>query len=84
MCRFPFILVLDDYHLITSLAVHLQVAFLLDHQPPQMHLVIATRDDPSLPLATWRAKGQMAEIRQGDLQFTDEETLEFLRRTSAD
>ena len=79
---FPFILVLDDYHLITSLAVHLQVAFLLDHQPPQMHLVIATRDDPSLPLATWRAKGQMAEIRQGDLQFTDEETLEFLRRTA--
>ena len=47
---FPFILVLDDYHLITSLAVHLQVAFLLEHQPPHMHMVIATRDDPSLRL----------------------------------
>ena len=79
---FPFILVLDDYHLITSLAVHLQVAFLLDHQPPHMHLVIMARADPSLPLATWRAKGQMVEIRQDDLQFTDEETLEFLRRAA--
>jgi LuxR family transcriptional regulator, maltose regulon positive regulatory protein len=79
---FPFILVLDDYHLITSLAVHLMVAFLLDHQPPNMHLVIATRDDPPLPLATWRAKGQMVEIRQGDLQFTAEETLAFLQRAT--
>ena len=77
---FPFVLVLDDYHLITALAVHLQVAFLLEHQPPQMHLVIATRDDPQLPLAKWRAKGQIVEVRQGDLQFTPEETLEFLRR----
>ena len=79
---YPFILVLDDYHLITSLAVHQQVAFLLEHQPPQMHLVIAARADPSLPLAAWRAKGQMVEIRQDDLQFTDEETLEFLRRAA--
>ena len=77
---FPFVLVLDDYHLITALAVHLLVAFLLEHQPPQMHLVIATRDDPQLPLAKWRARGQIVEIRQGDLQFTGEETLEFLRR----
>lgn len=79
---FPFVLVLDDYHLITALAVHLQVAFLLEHQPPQMHVVIATRDDPQLPLARWRAKGQVVEIRQGDLQFTAEETLQFLRRTA--
>lgn len=79
---FPFVLVLDDYHLITALAVHLQVAFLLEHQPPQMHMVIATRDDPQLPLAKWRARGQVVEIRQSDLQFTAEETLEFLRRTA--
>ena len=79
---YPFILILDDYHLITSLAVHLQVAFLLDHQPSHMHLVIAARVDPSLPLAAWRAKGQMMEVRQDDLQFTDEETLEFLRRSA--
>ncbi len=79
---FPFVLVLDDYHLITALAVHMQVAFLLEHQPPHMHLVIATRDDPQLPLANWRARGQIVEIRQSDLQFTAEETLEFLRRTA--
>ncbi len=78
----PLIVVLDDYHLVTALAVHLQIAFLLEHQPPQMHLVIATRDDPPLPLATWRAKGEVAEIRQGDLQFTAEEALEFLRRAA--
>ena len=79
---YPFILILDDYHLITSLAVHQQVAFLLDHQPSHMHLVIAARADPSLPLAAWRAKGQILEVRQDDLQFTDEETLEFLRRSA--
>ena len=78
----PFVLVLDDYHLITSLAVHLQVAFLLEHQPPQMHLVIATRDDPPLPLAAWRARGEVVEIRQSDLRFTDEEALVFLQRTT--
>ena len=77
-----FVLILDDYHLISSLAVHMQVAFLLEHQPPQMHLVISARADPSLPLAAWRAKGHMVEIRQDDLQFTDEETLEFLRRAA--
>ena len=79
---FPFVLVLDDYHLITALKVHLQMAFLLEHQPPQMHVVIVTRDDPQLPLARWRAKGQIVEIRQDALQFTAEETLEFLQRTA--
>jgi LuxR family maltose regulon positive regulatory protein len=76
----PFLLVLDDYHLITTLAVHLQMAFLVDHQPPNMHIIIATREDPPLPLAAWRARGQVAEIRQSDLQFSAEETAEFLRR----
>jgi LuxR family maltose regulon positive regulatory protein len=78
----PCILILDDYHLIASLAVHQQVAFLLDHLPPQVHVIIAARTDPSLPLAAWRAKGHMVELRQDDLQFTDEETAEFLRRAA--
>jgi LuxR family maltose regulon positive regulatory protein len=76
----PFVLVLDDYHLISALRIHQQVTFLLDHQPPQMHLVIASREDPPLPLSRWRARGQMAEIRHADLRFTLEETADFLRR----
>jgi LuxR family maltose regulon positive regulatory protein len=76
----PFVLVLDDYHLISTLAIHERLAFLLDHQPARMHLVIATREDPPLPLSRWRARGQMAEIRQADLQFSLEETSDFLQR----
>jgi LuxR family maltose regulon positive regulatory protein len=75
-----FLLVLDDYHLIHTPLVHQQLAFLLAHQPSQMHLVIITREDPPLPLARLRARGHMAEIRQADLQFTVEEADEFLRQ----
>jgi ATP/maltotriose-dependent transcriptional regulator MalT len=76
----PFILVLDDYHLITELPVHQQMAFLLEHQPSQMHLVIVARQDPLLPLARLRARGQVVEIRQADLQFNMQETARFLRQ----
>ena len=76
----PFILVLDDYHLIHALPIHQQLAFLLEHQPPLMHLVIATREDPPLPLARLRARGQVTDIRQADLGFTEEETADFLRQ----
>ncbi len=76
----PFVLVLDDYHLITTLPIHQQLTFILDHQPLQMHLVIASREDPPLPLSRWRARGQMLELRQADLKFTMEETAEFLGR----
>jgi LuxR family maltose regulon positive regulatory protein len=76
----PFVLVLDDYHLIHTLPIHQQIAFLLEHQPPPMHLVIATREDPPLPLSRLRARGQVADIRQSDLQFTAEEADEFMRR----
>jgi LuxR family maltose regulon positive regulatory protein len=76
----PFILVLDDYHLVTALPVHQQLGFLLEHQPPQMHLVVATREDPPLPISRLRARGQMTEIRQADLQFTMEEAIAFLQR----
>ena len=77
---FHFILVLDDYQAIHTLPIHQQVAFLLEHQPPRMHLVIASREDPPLPLSRLRARGQMVEMRQADLQFTAEETADFLRQ----
>jgi len=76
----PSILVLDDYQEIHTLSIHQQLAFLLEHQPPQMHLVIATREDPPLPLSRLRARGQMMDVRQADLRFTEEETADFLRR----
>jgi LuxR family maltose regulon positive regulatory protein len=75
-----FIFVLDDYHLVESKQVDQAVAFLLDHLPPQMHLVIATREDPSLPLARLRARGQLTELRAADLRFTPAEAAEFLNR----
>jgi LuxR family maltose regulon positive regulatory protein len=75
-----FILVLDDYHVIDSQAVDQTLAFLVEHQPPQMHLVIATREDPSLPLARLRVRGQLTELRAADLRFTPAEAAEFLNR----
>ncbi|MBN1136725.1 MAG: tetratricopeptide repeat protein [Anaerolineae bacterium] len=74
----PFVLVLDDYHLIEAQPIHDALAFLLDHQPPHMHLVLATRADPPLPLARLRARGQLAELRQSDLCFTTKEAAAFL------
>jgi LuxR family maltose regulon positive regulatory protein len=65
-----FILVLDDYHVIDSKPVDQLLAFLVDHLPPQLHLVIATREDPPLLLARLRARGQLTELRASDLRFT--------------
>ena len=73
------ILVLDDYHVIDAPAVHRALAFLLDHLPPQLHLVIASRADPPLPLARLRARGQLTELRAHDLRFTAEEAAMFLQ-----
>jgi len=75
----PFVLVLDDYHLLTAPEIHQTLTFLLDHQPPQLHLAIATRKDPPLPLSRLRARGQLIELRQADLRFTPEETAAFLQ-----
>jgi LuxR family transcriptional regulator, maltose regulon positive regulatory protein len=76
----PFILVLDDYHVIQAMPIHQQLDFLVEHQPPQMHLVIITREDPPLPLARLWAHGRMAEIRQDELRFSQEECSDFLKR----
>ena len=75
-----FLLVLDDYHLLDSQPVDQTLAFLIDHQPPQLHLVIATREDPPLPLARLRARGQLTELRAADLRFTPTEAAEFLNQ----
>jgi LuxR family transcriptional regulator, maltose regulon positive regulatory protein len=76
----PFSLVLDDYQLIHTASLQEAMAFLLEHQPPQMHLFIATRADPPLPLPRLRVRDQMTEIRADDLRFTAEEAAEFLDR----
>jgi LuxR family maltose regulon positive regulatory protein len=75
-----FALVLDDYHVITAEAIHRLLISLVEHLPPQMHLIIATRADPPLPLARLRARGQLTEVRAADLRFTREETQLFLQR----
>jgi LuxR family maltose regulon positive regulatory protein len=74
-------LILDDYHLIEVQPIHDGLAFLLDHLPPQMHLVIATRADPPLPLHSLRARDQLMELRARDLRFTLEETAAFFSQT---
>ena len=71
-------LVLDDYHLAESPEIQPGVAFLLEHLPPQVHLVISTRADPALPLARLRARGELTEVRAADLRFTHEEATAYL------
>lgn len=74
------ILVLDDFHYIHSDPVIDAVKFLLDHQPPNLHIVITTREDPPLPLPRIRAQGRITEIRMEDLCFNRDESAEFLSR----
>ena len=76
------VLVLDDYHLISARQVHASLAFLLEHLPPGLHLVLASRSDPPLPLARLRARGQLAELRTDDLRFTAEEAAALLRESA--
>jgi LuxR family maltose regulon positive regulatory protein len=74
-----FVLVLDDYHVIDAKRVDSALTFLLEHLPPQMRLVIATREDPQLPLARLRARDQLTELRVTDLRFTPSEADGFLQ-----
>jgi LuxR family maltose regulon positive regulatory protein len=74
------VLVLDDYHLIEARSIHDALTFLLQRLPPQIHLVIATREDPHLPLARLRARGQSTELRVADLRFTSSEAAGFLNQ----
>ncbi len=76
----PFVLVIDDYHLIRTLAIHEQLAYFVEHLPEPAHLVVISREDPPLPLARLRASDQVLEVRQDDLAFTQVEAADFLRR----
>lgn len=75
-----FILVLDDYHVIDTKAIDHALTFLLEHLPPQMHLVIITREDPNLSLARLRVRNQLTELRVADLRFTSLEAAGFLNQ----
>src|SRR5258707_11138532 len=75
-----FVLVLDDYHVIDAKPVDMALTYLVEHLPPQMHLVIATREDPQLPLARLRARSHLTELRAADLRFTTSEAAEFLNQ----
>src|SRR5258707_9950760 len=75
-----FVLVLDDYHAIDAKPVDQALAFLLAHLPPHMHLVIATREDPHLPLARLRARDQLTELRATHLRFIPSEAAAFLNQ----
>ena len=75
-----FVLVLDDYHVIDAKPVDLALTYLVEHLPPQMHLVIATREDPQLPLARLRARSHLTEVRAADLRFTASEAAAFLNQ----
>ena len=72
------VLVLDDYHVVDAREVQDGMAFLLDHLPAGLHVVIASRTDPALPLARWRARGELVEIRAAELRFTPDEAAAYL------
>jgi LuxR family maltose regulon positive regulatory protein len=74
----PLVLVLDDYHLVTNPTCHQTLGFFLDHLPADVHLALSTRTDPPLPLARMRARGELAELRVAELEFTDEEAAALL------
>jgi LuxR family transcriptional regulator, maltose regulon positive regulatory protein len=71
------VFILDDYHLIEDKTIHEALAFLLDHLPPELHLVVAGRGQSALPLARYRARGELLEVRVDDLQFSPTEAETF-------
>lgn len=77
----PLLLVLDDYHLIASPAVHRALTFLVENLPPSLHLALITREDPPLPLPRLRARGLLTELRERDLRFTPAEAAAFLNQS---
>ncbi|HEY4387324.1 MAG TPA: AAA family ATPase, partial [Ktedonobacteraceae bacterium] len=77
-----FLLILDDYHLITEQAIHASLTYLLEHLPPQLHLILATRTDPPLSISLLRARGQLQEVRVDELRCRPEEVMAFLKQTA--
>lgn len=76
----PVVFALDDYHVVETPVIHEALAFLLDHLPPPLHLVITTRADPPWRLARLRARNQLCELRAADLRFRPDEVVDFLQR----
>ena len=74
----PCVLVLDDFHAIHAKPIWEMITYLLDHMPPQLHLMLLSRTDPPLPLSRLRVRGQLTEIRADQLRFTREEIASFL------
>ena len=77
------VLILDDYHVVESPAVHAGLTFLIDHLPPRMHVIVASRSEPPLPIARLRARGVVTELRPADLRFTASEASAFLNQVMA-
>jgi LuxR family transcriptional regulator, maltose regulon positive regulatory protein len=80
----PLVLILDDYHVIEDPAIHEALTFFVEHLPPDVHLVLASRLDPDLPLARWRVGGHLAELRAADLRFTTAEATTFFKGALGD
>ncbi|MFL5586413.1 MAG: LuxR family transcriptional regulator, partial [Ktedonobacteraceae bacterium] len=78
-CTAQFLLVLDDYHVITEPEIHHSLTYLVEHLPPQLHLILVTRADPPLPLSLLRARGEMLEVRTNQLRCTPEEVRAFFQ-----
>ena len=74
------VIVLDDYHAIDSVPIHEAIAFAVEHLPHHVHLVLGTRADPPLPLARWRARGDLLELRASDLRFSPDESAAYLNQ----
>jgi LuxR family transcriptional regulator, maltose regulon positive regulatory protein len=73
------LLVFDDYHLITELKVHRSLTYLVEHLPPQLHIILATRADPPLPLSLLRSRAELLEVRMNQLRCTPEEVMAFFK-----
>ncbi len=78
-----FLLVLDDYHLITEQAIHTSLTYLVEHLPPQLHLILATRADPPLPISLLRARGHLLEVRTDELRCNPDEAMAFLKKSTS-
>lgn len=78
---YALVLVMDDYHVIATPAIHKLIEFLLDHQPPNLHLIVSTRQDPPFALAQLRVRATVTEIRADDLRFTIKEAMQFFAHT---
>jgi LuxR family maltose regulon positive regulatory protein len=77
-----FLLILDDYHLITEQTIHTNLAYLVEHIPPQLHLILATRADPPLPISLLRARGRLLEVRTDELRCNPDEVVAFLENST--